>query len=146
MDTYNVNIHFVEYYGIISAIPNKWKQIILGETLKLDRICNEIVEKIKAENKPCKYFYELFIQRIKQEHINCHNNWESDLETSIEDWHGIYSLSFCITKDTKLSISLNYYTEIYLSIYSFINVDLKKQNYVLFACKLRKYVASILEL
>jgi hypothetical protein len=27
---------------------------------------------------------------------------ESDLEMSIEDWHGIYSLSFCITKDTKL--------------------------------------------
>jgi hypothetical protein len=27
--TYNVNINFVEYYGIISAIPNNWKQIIL---------------------------------------------------------------------------------------------------------------------
>ena len=85
MDTYDVNIDFVEYYGIISAIPNKWKQLILGETLKLDRICNELVEKIKAENKPCKYFYEFFIQRIKQENINCHEKWESDLKTSIED-------------------------------------------------------------
>jgi hypothetical protein len=27
--TYNVNINFVEYYGIISAISNNWKQIIL---------------------------------------------------------------------------------------------------------------------
>jgi hypothetical protein len=72
VDTYNVNINFVEYYGIISTIPNNWKQIILDENIKLDRICNEIVDKIKAENKPCKYFYKLFIQRIQQEAINCH--------------------------------------------------------------------------
>ena len=64
VDTYNVNINFVEYYGIISAIPNNWKQIILDENIKVD--------KIKAENKPCKYFYKLFIQRVQQEPINCH--------------------------------------------------------------------------
>ena len=49
MDIYNVNINFVEYYGIISAIPNNWKPIILDENIKLDRICNEIVDKIKVE-------------------------------------------------------------------------------------------------
>ena len=38
----------------------------MGETIKLDRIFNEIVEKIKAENKPCKYFYKSFIQKIRQ--------------------------------------------------------------------------------
>ena len=99
MDTYNVYINFVEYYGIISAIPNNWKQIILDENIKLDRICNEIVDKVKAESKPCKYFYKLFIQRVEQEPINCHNKWENDLKTSIEDWQGIYSL--CIAKGTK---------------------------------------------
>jgi hypothetical protein len=49
VDIYNVNINFVEYYGIISAIPNNWKPIILDENIKLDRICNEIVDKIKVE-------------------------------------------------------------------------------------------------
>ena len=83
MDTYNVNINFVEYYGIISAIPNNWKQLILDENIKLDRICNEIVDKIEAENKPCKYFYKLCIRSVQQEPINCHNKWENDLETSI---------------------------------------------------------------
>ena len=43
MDTYNVNINFVEYYGIISTILDNWKQIILDENIKLDGICNEIV-------------------------------------------------------------------------------------------------------
>ena len=102
MDTYNVNINFAEYYGIISAIPNNWKQIILDENIKLDRICNEIVNKIKAENKPCQYVLKLFIQRVQQEPINCHKKWEKYLETFIEDRHAIYSLSFCTTKDTKL--------------------------------------------
>jgi hypothetical protein len=49
VDIYNVNINFVEYYGIISAIPNNWEPIILDENIKLDRICNEIVDKIKVE-------------------------------------------------------------------------------------------------
>jgi hypothetical protein len=44
-NTYNVNINFVEYYGIRSAIWNNWKQIILGENIKLD---NEIVKKNKS--------------------------------------------------------------------------------------------------
>ena len=44
-NTYNVNVNFVENYGIIGAISNSWKQIILRENIKLDRIYNEIVEK-----------------------------------------------------------------------------------------------------
>jgi hypothetical protein len=135
VDTYNVNINFVEYYGIISTIPDNWKQIILDENIKLARICNEIVDKIKAENKPCKYFYKLCIQRVQQEPINCHRKWENDLETSIEEWHGIYSLSFCITKKT---FSLNYCIEFHLSIHCYIHVGLKKQNYVLFCMETKE--------
>ena len=41
--------------GIISAIPNNWKEIIMGEIMIHDLICNEIAEKAKEENKPSKY-------------------------------------------------------------------------------------------
>ena len=36
LDTYmyNVNINFVECYGISSALSNNWSQIIMGETIK----------------------------------------------------------------------------------------------------------------
>ena len=44
----------------------------MGETIELDRIWNVIVVKNKAENKPCKYFYKLFIQIIQQESVKCH--------------------------------------------------------------------------
>ena len=51
VDTYNVNINFVECYGIINALSNNWNQFIMGEIIKLDRICNKIVVNVKAENK-----------------------------------------------------------------------------------------------
>ena len=103
VDTYNVNINFVEYYGIISAIPNNWKQIILDENIKLDRICNEIVDKIKAENKPCKYFYKLFIQRVQQEPINCHKKMGKRFRNVYRRlaWY-LFTVILYITKDTKL--------------------------------------------
>ena len=93
--TYNVNISFLEYYGSISAIRYNWKHIIVGETIELGRIWNEIVGKNKAKNKPCEYFYKLFIQIIQQESVKCHKQ--------IGKWFkNFYSLSFCITRNTKL--------------------------------------------
>ena len=65
LDTYmyNVNINFVECYGINSALSNNWNQIIMGETIKL---VNKIVLNIKAENKSCEYFLQRLIRRIRQ--------------------------------------------------------------------------------
>ena len=59
VDTYNVNNNFVECYGNISALSNNWTQFIMGETLKLDRICNKIVVNVKAENKAFKYCLQM---------------------------------------------------------------------------------------
>jgi hypothetical protein len=33
----------------------------MGDTIMHDLICNEIAEKAKEENEPCKYFNNLFI-------------------------------------------------------------------------------------
>jgi hypothetical protein len=60
---YNVNINFVECYGISSALSSNWSQIIMGETIKL---VNKIVLNIKAENKSREYFLQRLIRRIRQ--------------------------------------------------------------------------------
>jgi hypothetical protein len=39
VDTYYVNINCVECYGIINALSNNRNQFIMGEIIKLDRIC-----------------------------------------------------------------------------------------------------------
>jgi hypothetical protein len=40
------------------------------------------LKKIKAESK--NYLFRKFRKN------NCNKNWEKDLETLVEDWHGIY--------------------------------------------------------
>ena len=65
LDTYlcNVNINFVECYGISSALSNNWNQIRMGETIQL---VNKIVVNVKVEQKSCEYFLQNLIQRIRQ--------------------------------------------------------------------------------
>jgi hypothetical protein len=43
---------------------------------------------------PNMQFYKLYIQRIRQEPSMCHKKWENDSETSVDDWRGIYSMSY----------------------------------------------------
>ena len=59
VDTYNVNINFVECYGIINALSNNWNQFIMGEIIKLDIICNTIVLNVKAESKSFTDFLQM---------------------------------------------------------------------------------------
>ena len=60
---HNVNINFVECYGICSALSNNCNQIIMGETIKL---FNKIVVNVNTENKSCEYYLQRLIQRIRQ--------------------------------------------------------------------------------
>ena len=101
VDTCNVNINFVECYGIISVLSNNWNQFIMGEAIKLDRIWSKIVVNVNAGNKSFKYcvIHYLFRESCKSLSIVT-TKWENELETSVEVWHGIYSISLCIAIDT----------------------------------------------
>ena len=60
----------------------------------------------------------------------CHKKWGSDLETSVEYWHGIYSMSCILLKiQNYKTFTLNYCTYSSLAIHTYINVDLARQNY-----------------
>jgi hypothetical protein len=93
----------------------------MGEPIKLDRICNEIDDKIKAENKLCTYFCKLVIQRIRQELIKCAKKCKHELENSVEDLHDIYSVSFCITKFPNLQ-SFQFLTSAHNHALSFLSL------------------------
>jgi hypothetical protein len=83
--TYNDNINFVEYYGIISAFPKNWKQINLVDAIILDRICNEIVEKRKAETNLVNIFTDYLFRESSKNMFIVMIKWENDLEISVGD-------------------------------------------------------------
>ena len=98
---YNIKTNFVEFYGILSAIPNRWKSRIEGSS-KLDNIENKLVDKVKKEPKSCKFFYNLFLEDNKVLSLSSRNKWEIDLNIQIEDWNAIYSMPFIITRNSFL--------------------------------------------
>jgi hypothetical protein len=65
--------------GIIIAIPNNWKHIIMCETMIHDLICN---------------FTNYIFREFDKSRGCAIKKWENDSETSVDDWHGIYSMSY----------------------------------------------------
>ena len=60
-----INTNFLEQYGIVSAVPERWKKLI-SEHWRLHDIKNDIVDRLKINRKPCKYFYKLYLENIKE--------------------------------------------------------------------------------
>ena len=50
-----ISTDFLEYYGIVGAVPKGWKTLI-SEYGMLHDIKNVIVDRLKSDKKPCKYF------------------------------------------------------------------------------------------
>ena len=69
---YRLNSHFLEYNGLIYAIPQKWKNEIVG-IQKLESITDKSVTLLSYCVKPCKPVYKLFSEKVF-EHPNCKKN------------------------------------------------------------------------
>jgi hypothetical protein len=96
---YNNRLNFIEYFSILSAIPHRWKLLIRGIG-KLDLIENDIVDRLKRDHKPCKYFSKQYMLNVKMLPLNIQSKWEKEVHTGIviEDWSFIYCIPFSITK------------------------------------------------
>ena len=57
-----ISTNILEYYGIVGAVPKEWENI-LG---RLHFIKNDIVGRLKSDKIPCKYFYKLYLENIKE--------------------------------------------------------------------------------
>ena len=51
---------------------------------------------------PCKYFYKLYLENIKESPVRSQNKWVQELGVQIVDWQNIYSSPFRTTRNTKL--------------------------------------------
>ena len=64
-----IGLNFIEYFSILSAIPHRWKLLIRGIG-KLNLIENDIVDRLKRDPKPCKYFSKLYMLNVKTFPLN----------------------------------------------------------------------------
>ena len=59
-----ISTSFLEYYGIVGAVPKGWTQLI-SEYGRLHDIRNDIVDRLKSDKKPFKYFNKLYLENIE---------------------------------------------------------------------------------
>ena len=73
---------------------------------KLNLIENDIVDRLKRNHKPCKYFLKQYMLNVKMLPLSIQSKWEKEVHMGvvIEDynWSFIYCIPFSVTRDTKL--------------------------------------------
>jgi hypothetical protein len=101
-DTYHVDTTFVQFYGIISTIPRHWKHLI-NTCHNLIYKENKFIHQLQIDPKPCKYFYRQFIDKNTIVPVNIINKWSNEFDIEETEWGLIFSESFLLSKNNKLS-------------------------------------------
>jgi hypothetical protein len=100
---YDINIHAIEYYGIINSIKSKWSCIGKGSIKVVQPFKPMVFDLLLGSRKGCKRFYELLLTNVKTS-CNSPIKWQNELGTSIhqKEWQNLCCQPMKITKDTKL--------------------------------------------
>ena len=83
---YEMRIPFTEYYGIIKAIPEQWKQILSNpETDSIDsKEDYKLIDRIDDCPKPSRILYKMLLKKKFKPPINKARKWSEELNTQIQ--------------------------------------------------------------
>ena len=101
----NFGVNFVDFFGILSGIPDTWRNIIKdNKSSKIDEIYNPFITILKEKVKVTKVFYKILIEKIKEKPTETQKKWQRKLDRNFDTdyWTYIFGLPFRITNDTKL--------------------------------------------
>ncbi len=102
IDKYQVKITFTDYYGIIKAIPAKWKSDLLLQ--HQNNINRTMLENILREDKVSRYAYDKMISKIVLFPNNGYTKWcdALDLNLTKEEFLIFIDALYKSTQSTKL--------------------------------------------
>ena len=64
---------------------------------------NKFIHQLQIDPKPCKYFYRQFIDKNTIVPVNIINKWSNEFDIEETEWGLIFSESFLLSKNNKLS-------------------------------------------
>ena len=109
-NTYLLDINFVEYYGMIDAIPLEWKRLIRNH-IKTQTIIQPYVRLLKSCEKSTKPFYQILLKKVSNRNIKAITKWQTDLNLEEnENWNQYFSMLYHTTDDAKL---LNFHYKLF---------------------------------
>ena len=96
IETFNIQINFVDFYSLIHSIPRKWKDC-LQERLDRSHVPLKInaLESLLKMSKVCRQSYTLMLNKsdIQRSH---EAKWRNILQDHVTEmpWHRYYSINF----------------------------------------------------
>ena len=95
--------NFLSFHKLVSSIPRRWKLDIAANEEEIDAEENyvNLITKVKSIQKPCKFFYNILISRIKYT-VKATKKWEALFDNDSFNWENYFNLPFQNTIDTKL--------------------------------------------
>ena len=104
---FDIQINFLEYYSLRSAIPREWKQKLCSAYVNFREgpstlyfMIGGVLKNIK--HITCKDFYWCIIANSLKDGPTCVNKWRELFNIEHEEWESIFSLSFKCTMESKL--------------------------------------------
>ncbi len=89
---YNIDIDFLNYAGLLDAIPREWKEHIIDYETKLEEINHFWISKIKNNIKYNKLAYQLISEKFRERPEKVEQKWKNILNISDDDLCEIYSV------------------------------------------------------
>ena len=82
---------------------------------KIKIIENDIVDRLKGDPKPCKYFSKQYMLNVKMLPLNIQSKWEKEVHKGVVieeyNWSFIYCIPFSFTKILNYrTFNINLYT------------------------------------
>ena len=104
---FDIQINFLEYYSLRSAIPREWKQKLHSSAIHYKEGPSTLHFKIDGVLKnikhiTCKDFYWCIIENTMKEVPTCLDKWCELFEFENKEWEKIFGLSFKCTMESKL--------------------------------------------
>ena len=126
-EKFNIKTNFLEYYGVVQAIPQEWKQFIPEQFGKNSSNLDSIFSLICSKNKLTKPIYNILLKNTFENPVKIQNKWNQNLGgvNIIENWDMYYRIPFKNIQNSKLQ-SFQYK----------INLRFLYSNNMLYKCKL----------
>ena len=100
LQKYKINCNFLEYYSLISAIPNEWKYYIRQHRVENRTSQEDMLYNLNKVFKVCKFIHRISVEKLFKAPTS-QIKWASILNVPV-NWNKLYMIPFKCCLSTKL--------------------------------------------
>ena len=100
VETYNIDMHHLEYRGLREAIPKEWLNLIKNDSMAIGSP-NPFLKGLVKKKKLNKFFYDYVVKPFRLD-SPAKEKWELELNIENVNWENCYETNFKCSYNTKV--------------------------------------------